>query len=827
MLPAVALVSAGALAYEVLLTRLFSIVQWHHYAYMVISIALLGYGASGAFLALAGEALRRHLGAAFAAGAALFAVSAVLSFAVAERLPFNPLAVIWEPRQLLFLPILYALFALPFFGAATCIGLALAAFPHRVGRIYRYDLMGAAAGAIGLMLALFVVFPDAALRLVALMGLLAATLAISLRDSGAIRKSRAAACSVAAVAACAALPPSWTALHLSEYKGLSQALLVPGAQVLVEDLSPLGLLTVVSSPTVPLRHAPGLSLNNATEPPAQLGVFTDGDGLTAITAFDGRREPLAYLDFTPAALPYHLLEKPDVLILGAGGGADILLALLHGAATIDAVELNPQLVRLVAERFSAFAGHLYERPGVRVHVAEARSFVAGGRNRYDVIQIPLLNSFAAAAAGTHSLSESYVYTIEAFEQYLDRLRPGGYLAITRWLKLPPRDSLRLFATAVSALERRGIGEPGRHLALVRSWNTATLLVKNGRLSDQDTARVRRFADERAFDLAFLPGMARAEANQFNILDQADFFDGAVALLGPERDAFLRDYKFDIAPTTDNRPYFFDFFKWRALPELLERRALGGAALLDWGYLVLAATLIQAAALALLLILAPLLWLGRERREPAAADLARWRVALYFLAIGLAFLFIEIASIQRFVLFLGHPVYAIPVVLCGFLFFAGLGSGIAPTLTARLEALRARSPQRPSIGAADRLLRCFLHVRHPALALAVAGIGTAALMHLVLALPLFRWLMPLPDALKIAVSLALIAPLAFFMGMPFPLALARVAATRAALVPWAWGINGCASVLSAVLAILLAMSLGFNAVVVIAIALYVVAAATLR
>jgi spermidine synthase len=824
---AVALVSAGALAYEVLLTRLFSIVQWHHYAYMVISIALLGYGASGAFLALAGEALRRHLGAAFAAGAALFAVSAVLSFAVAERLPFNPLAVIWEPRQLLFLPILYALFALPFFGAATCIGLALAAFPHRVGRIYRYDLMGAAAGAIGLMLALFVVFPDAALRLVALMGLLAATLAISLRDSGAIRKSRAAACSVAAVAACAALPPSWTALHLSEYKGLSQALLVPGAQVLVEDSSPLGLLTVVSSPTVPLRHAPGLSLNNATEPPAQLGVFTDGDGLTAITAFDGRREPLAYLDFTPAALPYHLLEKPDVLILGAGGGADILLALLHGAATIDAVELNPQLVRLVAERFSAFAGHLYERPGVRVHVAEARSFVAGGRNRYDVIQIPLLDSFAAAAAGTHSLSESYVYTIEAFEQYLDRLRPGGYLAITRWLKLPPRDSLRLFATAVSALERRGIGEPGRHLALVRSWNTATLLVKNGRLSDQDTARVRRFADERAFDLAFLPGMARAEANRFNILDQADFFDGAVALLGPERDAFLRDYKFDIAPTTDNRPYFFDFFKWRALPELLERRALGGAALLDWGYLVLAATLIQAAALALLLILAPLLWLGRERREPAAADLARWRVALYFLAIGLAFLFIEIASIQRFVLFLGHPVYAIPVVLCGFLFFAGLGSGIAPTLTARLEALRARSPQRPSIGAADRLLRCFLHVRHPALALAVAGIGTAALMHLVLALPLFRWLMPLPDALKIAVSLALIAPLAFFMGMPFPLALARVAATRAALVPWAWGINGCASVLSAILAILLAMSLGFNAVVVIAIALYVVAAATLR
>src|SRR6266511_73893 len=685
---AVALVSAGALAYEVLLTRLFSIVQWHHHAYMVISIALLGYGASGAFLALVGEALRRHLSAAFAAGAVLFAVSAVASFAVAERLPFNPLAVIWEPRQLLFLFVLYALFALPFFGAGTSIGLALAAFPERVGRTYRYDLIGAAAGAIGLMLALFVLFPDTALRLVALLGLLAAALAISLRESGAIRKGRAAACAVAGIAACAALPPSWTTLHLSEYKGLSQALLVPGAKVLAEDSSPLGLLTVVSSPTIPLRHAPGLSLYNATEPPAQLGVFTDGDELTAITAFDGR--PLDYLDSTLTALPYHLVEKPEVLILGAGGGSDILLALMRGAPVIDAVELNPQLVRLVAERFAAFAGHLFERPGVRVHVAEARSFVAGRRDRYDVIQIPLLDSFAAAAAGTHSLSESYVYTIEAFGQYLDHLRPSGYLAITRWLKLPPRDSLRLFATAVSALERRGIGEPGRHLALVRSWNTTTLLVKNGPLTGEDAAAIRRFAEERAFDLGFLRGMSREEANRFNILDQHYFFDSAVALLGPQRKEFLRAYKFDVAPTSDDRPYFFDFFKWQTLPELLERRTVGGAALLDWGYAVLVATLVQASVLALVLILTPLLWLGRHRPQAAAAALARWQIAVYFLAIGFAFLFVEIASIQRFVLFLGHPVYAIPVVLCAFLFFAGLGSGFAPRLTARLDALQGLS-----------------------------------------------------------------------------------------------------------------------------------------
>jgi spermidine synthase len=826
LLLAVALVSAGALAFEVLLTRLFSIVQWHHFAYMVISIALLGYGASGAFLAVTGNRLCRHVGAAFATGAVLFAVSAVASFAVAERLPFNALAVIWEPRQLLYLLVLYLLFALPFFCAATCIGLALVAFPERIGRTYRYDLVGASTGAIGLMLALIVLFPNVALKVVAVLGFLAAALAISERETGVVRKGRAVGYALAAIAACAALPQSWTALQLSEYKGLSQTLLVPGVKVLAEDSGLHGLLTVVSSSAIPFRYAPGLSLYNSTEPPAQLGVFTDGDGLTVITAFDGRLEPLAYLDHTPAALPYHLLEKPEVLILGVGGGADVLLALLHRPPRIDAVELNPKLVRLVTKRFAGFAGRLYEQPGVRIHVAEARSFVAGSPDRYDLIQIPLLDSFATAAAGTHSLNESYIYTIEAFEQYLDHLRPGGYLAITRWLKLPPRDSLRLFATAVSALERRGIGEPGRHLALVRSWNTTTLLVKNGPLTGEDAAAIRRFAEERAFDLGFLHGMSREEANRFNVLDQHYFFDSAVALLGPQRKEFLRHYKFDVAPTTDDRPYFFDFFKWQALPELLERRTLGGAALLDWGYAVLVATLVQASVLALVLILTPLLWLGRHRPQAAAAALARWQIALYFLAIGFAFLFVEIASIQRFVLFLGHPVYAIPVVLCAFLFFAGLGSGFAPRLTARLDAL---SPPGALIRFSGGDGRCLwaVRVRHPALALAVAGIVAAAVLHLVAVPPLFRWLMPLPDALKIAVSLVLIAPLAFFMGLPFPLALVRVAAARPGLVPWAWGINGCASVLSAILAILLAMSLGFSAVLLIAIGLYLVAAATLR
>jgi spermidine synthase len=812
---AVAAVSAAVLAYEVLLTRLFSIIQWHHFAYMVISIALLGYGASGTFLTLAQHLLRRHVTAVFAASAMVFGISAVAAFALAERLPFNALAVIWEPRQLLYIPLLYLLFAVPFFCGATCIGLVLAAFPDHIARIYRYDLVGAGMGALGAVAALLLVFPSTALRLAAGLAVAAGALA-SLRRIDVATPWRVSVLALGVIAALALLPPAATELRLSPYKGLSQALVVPGSEVVDEESSPLGLLTVVRSPLIPFRHAPGLSLNNAVEPPPQLGVFTDGDALSVITAFDGRTEPLSYLDQTPAALPYHLLEQPAVLILGAGGGADVLLALHRRAARIDAVELNERYVRLVQVTHADFAGRLYDRPEVRVHVAEARAFIAGRSDRWDVIQLPLLDSFATAAAGTLSLSESTVYTVEAFQQYLEHLRPGGYLAITRWLKLPPRDALKLIATALAALERPEVGDPGARLALIRSWNTTTLLVKNGSLTGGDVARIRDFAASRSFDLDYLPGIDAAETNRFNVLEQSSLFDGAAALLGPDRQAFVARYKFDIAPATDDRPYFFSFFRWRALPELIERRALGGAALLDWGYLILVATLVQALALSLVLILAPLV----SRRRAGKRVTGQGRVTLYFAAIGLAFLFVEIASIQRFVLFLGHPVYAVAVVLFAFLAFAGLGSGMAPRLEARLTAWR----RAPSVTAPTHCRRLRTLSPETLLPVAVGGIALMSLIHLLLLVPLLRGLVPLAQPAKMALSVLLIAPVAFCMGMPFPLALSRLAKRAPDLVPWVWGINGCASVVSAILAPLLAMSLGFSAVIVIAIGLYVLAAA---
>jgi spermidine synthase len=581
-------------------------------------------------------------------------------------------------------------------------------------------------------------------------------------------------------------------VHPSAYKDLSQAMNIVGARVVEESTSPLGQITVVENTRVPLRDAPGMSLNATIEPPPQLGVFVDGNGPSALTKFDGKLAPLAYLDQLTSALPYHVLERPRVLVLGAGAGSDVLQALYHGSVAVDAVELDRNVTDLVRQRFHDFAGNLYSQPGVHVYEAEARGFVNTSHERYDLIQVALLDSFGTASAGLYGLSENYLYTVEALQTYQSRLTPGGMLAVTRWLTLPPRDALKLFATAVIALERGGVTNPAARLVMIRGWKTVTLLVKNSDFTAREIAAIKEFNRTRSFDLAYYPGMRADEANRYNLLAQPYFYEGAVALLGPQRQDFIDQYKFYIEPATDDRPHFFRFFKWNSAAEIFALREQGGMPLLDWSYPLLVATLVQAFAASVLLILAPLA-LSRCRRTLPSAP-----VALYFLAIGFAFMFMEIAFIQKFVLFLAHPLYAVAVVLCAFLVFAAAGSWLAGRWQAAGKVT-----------------------------LAVIAMGAISLLYLAILPYLFQALIHLPDTAKIMISVALIAPLAMCMGVPYPTAMMRLAGTAEEAIPWAWAINGFASVVGAVLATLLAIHLGFAVVILLAVLIYGVACAALR
>ncbi|MGR9116284.1 MAG: spermine/spermidine synthase domain-containing protein [Gammaproteobacteria bacterium] len=793
----IAIISAAALAYEVLLIRLFSIIQWHHFAYMIISLALLGYGVSGVFLAFNRHALQRKFTVAIMANMVLFSISVPACYALAQMIPFNPDEILWAPVQLVFLFILYLLLALPFFFAANVIGLSFYHHQTRVASIYASDLIGAGVGSVGIILLLFLFFPEKILTVLTGLGIVAIIIVSNFCFKELHNETKFwTSTGIVIVLAMTLAMTGWIKLDTSPYKAENQLLRIPGAKVIDQYSSPLGLIHVVKSAITPLRHAPGLSLNATTEPPEQLAVFTDADNMTAINRYDGNTETLSYLDQTTSGLPYHLQPLQNILVLGAGTGSDILLALYHDIPQIDAVELNPQVLDLVKEKYADFAGHIYQNSHVQLHTSEARGFVATSDEHYDSINISLMDAFGASAAGLYALSENYLYTEQAIQAYLQHLAPGGYLSITRWIKMPPRDTLKLMATAVNACKTLGLRNPEQRMVLIRSWQTSTLIVKNGPISTREIQNLKNFADARSFDLAYYPGMTDGEANRINILQQPYFFLAAKALLGADGEAFIDAYKFNIEPATDDRPYFFHFFKWKTLPEIVSLLGQGGISLLESGYLLLIAALLQALLASLLLIALPL-GIGKDQLGIKSGTQGYGKVLIYFICLGLAFLFIEIAFIQKFILILHHPLYAVTTVLCTFLLTAGCGS----LVSRRLSGNRAKKM-----------------IRWP-----IAGIALLSVIYILGFEALTAVLLESSGASRLLFSILLISPLGFCMGMPFPMALTSLGQTAPALIPWAWGINGCASVISAILATLIAMQFGFTVLILSALMLYLVAA----
>ena len=783
VLAAVAVLSAAALGYEILLTRLFSIVQWHHFAFLAISVALLGFGASGTFLLVLGDRIRAGIEPFLALTALGFGLSAPVSFVVATRVPFNMLDAPWSPGSLGWLLVIELLLAVPFFFVATGIGRALVVFRHRLSRVYAVDLVGAGVGAAASVGVLYLVPAERALDFICGLGAVAGLLALGGAEPGPGRRLLALLC--VAVLALSGFGVTGD-LRISPFKPLPRALGITGAELVETRSGPLGLVSAVENREVPLRSAPGLSLMARAPVPEQAALFVDADGPIPIVRHDARSPPPAYLEDLTSALPYRLVERPRVLVLGAGGGAPVLQALGAGARSVDAVELQPHVVEMVRERFRELSGGVYEHPAVRVHVADPRAFVEASGDEYDLVQVIALGS---STAGLHALESERLLTVEAVRAVLARLSARGVAAFTVRTRLPPRDGIRLLATVLDAMEAGSAPQPGRHIAWIRSWSTATLVVGRAPLSGSRVEAVRAFAGARVFDLVHVPGMAPGDANRFNVLDRPYFHEAAQRLLGARRDAFVRGYKFDIRSATDDRPYFYSFFRWAHAPEILGLSRLGGIGLLDLGYLALPAALVQAIVASAALILLPLLAIRGER-----GGARRWPALAGFFCIGLAFLLIEIAFIGRFTVILSHPVHALVVVLAAFLLFAGAGSH----LSAR--------------GGSDA------SITGPAL-----GIAAIATVYSLLSPWLTSALIGAPPVVKIAAAIALIAPLATLMGMPFPRALARLNAVAPSLLPWAWGINGCASVIGAVLATLVAIHFGHTVVILSGVVLYVAAA----
>lgn len=795
---AVALLSAAALGYEVLLTRLFAVIFWDHLAHLVISLALLGYGASGAFLALTRNRLQRHFAAAFTANVAAFAIAAPLCFAIAQALPFNPLELAWAPLNWLWFGAIYLTLSLPFLGAANAIALALWHDAGGLHRVYAADLAGAGLGALGIVGLLFLVTPGEALRTLTILGVLCTAVAAWQTRLGARRALTGLA--LAAAAALWVLPPGWFAPQPSAFKALPQALATRGAEIMIARSSPLGELTVVRNEAVPFRIAPGMSLATGRQPPPQLGLFRDGDLAGPVTTEPADPTRLAYLDALPSAFPYHLLRaagtaRPRVLLPGAGTGEGVRQARYLGAASVEVTEHDPALRRLLTQDLAAPTGRLFD--GVIVHPVAVRAFTAGRRGALNLVQ---LDTGGPGSSGLGALAATRDLTREAFGEYLRLLTPAGLLAVTHPLQAPPRTVPRLILTAIETLEARG-ADPGACLMVIRAWRTATLVVKPRGFTSAEIAAARDFSRARAFDLVYLPDLRRADANRYNLLPEPLLYDTVQALLSSGRADFVARYKFDLAPVIDDRPFLHHGFRWSTLPELWRSLGAGTAAQLEWGYLILLATLVQATVLSVLFILVPTLMAGARAGITDGAAPGRVKVVLYFGALGLAFIFVEIAFIHSLQRLLQDPLFAVAAVLASFLTFAGLGSRLAPPAARRAERLTGGRRPWPIF----------------------IGIGIAAMLPLMLLPWLVDWVGAWPLWARFALAILLVAPLALLMGMPFPLGLARVAAAAPQRLPLAWAVNGCLSVIGAIAAQITTLAVGFTGTVAVGVLFYLLAA----
>jgi hypothetical protein len=788
------ILSASALAYEVLLIRLFSIIHWHHFAFMVISIALLGYGVSGSLITVFRRWLLDNYDGVFIINILLFGLSSIACFIVVQQLPFNTLEILWDSSQWQRLLLSYLLLTLPFFFVANAIALTIMRFHRKIPLVYGTDLIGAGMGAVLIMALLQIFTPDALLRILAIIGITAGFFALSNLCNR--QKQITASVLLLCILAVVSMPQKWVDLRLSEYKGLAQTLLIKDVSLRSSHSSPVSQTDVVQSPFIPFRYAPGLSLQSPAGPPEQLAVFRDGDEMTVIDHVTDSSS-LEYFDYMSSALPYHVHSSPqNTLVLASATGAQILQAHSHEITQIDAVEPDKQLSLLISEQYADYYGWQKLKDKVRIHNISTRGFAASEK-KYDVVIMGPSGASTGGSAGVHALSTSYDYTVEALQSYLKLLAPDGLLSISFWTSTPARGNLKLFTTAVTAMKNAGINDPENNIAWIRSWNTATLLLKNTALTAEEINKVRDFSLSRSFDLAWLPGISPFEVNKYQLLQEPVFYLAAQSLLKSSENNFIEEYKYDIQVATDNRPYFGNYFKWSSLKEFLSLPGQAGISMIGVGYPTLLITLAQASVAAFILILLPLFFVKTDKKK---ATERRRNIIIYFLAIGLAFLFIEIAFIQKFTLILSQPLYAVAVTLCAFLIFSGLGS---------LYVQRCMKTTSTSIIAL--LLRR-----------SVIAIGLIIIIYIVLLPLISNTIMALPETARILSAFILAAPLAFFMGMPFPLGMATLQQNSPNLIPWAWGINGCASVLSAILAVLLAIETGFNGVMLCAVVLYVMA-----
>ncbi len=781
------LVSAAAVGVETALTRYFAVANWSDYGYWVISIVMVGFALSGAVLALGHGAFHRHAQALFAVLPALLTLSAALGYSGTIINPFNPLALqnpdTYAP-QLGLIALYYAALLPFFFLTGLYISLCFATNARRIGAVYAADLFGAGLGSVLVLGLMYLVSPFV------LIPWLLPLLALAALGAGQYRK-RAGAAALAALLAGELLLALGPQAEISQYKPVYAPLHTPGARVLASVNSPRGAYLLLDDFTerVNTDISNDSGMMGYPSPPRSYGLYRDGARIASLP-MPGPAQT-GYAPGALDALPYTLRPHPRTLLIGASGGERVTETLALGAGPLTALEPDPVLYHALRHGLAG-SPPLALAPDVRIFDDNPRVFAVSGAG-YDVIDI-------SADFLDEAPANVYAFSAQAFAADLGALSPQGVLSVPVSIQDFPAYALRLLATMREALRLRGVADPGAHVILYRSaWN-ARLLVSPAPFSAADIAAAAKWCGDRSFDISYYQGFdaVAARANLYNDLPAVSFQTGTMAAQGD--DDSLADeapgilagqatpsaQAFDLRAVTDDRPAFYAILRLNDLPLLLARLQILPQA--EIGALVNLAVLAQAVIIAALVLLVPL---AAPRRERLGHPVLR--PALYFSALGLGFLFMELFAIERASLALDDRAMGFSLVLGAMLVASGLGSFVSGRIGAAAGAMRL------AWLAVALWAGAMLWLSGP---LALAGMG-------------------LPFGLRAAAIVALIAPLGFAMGLPFPLGLRQLRGEF--FLPWAWGLNGAFSVVATPLANLLLRAVGLHAVLGGGVLLYTIAA----
>lgn len=886
------LISFTVLALQLALVRIFSVMVWYHFTFMIISLALLGYGASGSFLSAFKDKFFKSGEKAFFLYASLFAsITLLVAYIFICFFPPDPFALFASGdnekismikiifRWFIFI-INYLLLLSPFFIAGLIISGAISSRPKYVAKLYFADLFGAGLGCIGMLYLLSLLGGERSVLFCSLLfSLCALIIYYALPGDAQIKRGKTSPnmitilLCIALSAGCLIVIPGVLNIPIAGNKALNGIIHNPEQKILFTRWNAISRVDVFTTLDRLLLWKVSSAYDGKY--PRGKGLMIDADAFTPIAADDGIDDEKQILNYTITSLGYQICQKNKALIIGPGGGMDILTADYNGMKDITGVELNPLVVKIVGDTFRDFNKNLYHRDHIKIVADEGRSFISRSQSKYDIIQIPLVDTWAALASGAYSLSENYLYTVDAIEDFYTHLSDNGILSIIRWDSAPSTGLLRLAANATQALQNLAIENPGAHIIICADANLTNFLLRKKPWSEKEAEEISALCKKYKYRMIFSPykkgftipyvyglgyddeliaknsaSVRQSDDKTTGSLASGKLFAGIkrgefkTAYLNPEfafspatvdakiaalyelckregvipirfsgldgyndfehffmsdsKADFFKDYPLKVSPTTDESPFFFQHFKFSIdNPDLnfFKRFSIFGfnTILSQAGILAILSLFTIALFLSIILIIFPLIIGERESLKTKG----KWAPFAYFSCLGFAYIFIEISQIQRFILFLGQPVFSISIVLFTFLTSSGIGSMFSGRIKKKITETVLFS---------------------------IIGIFVIAFAYFVFQKFIFDIFLSSGFGLRVLVSIAMLFPLGFLMGMLFPSGIRLISQKgKDHLIPWLWAANGICSVLGSILSSFLAMEIGFSRLLLLAALIYLIAA----